>query len=142
MIGHRADAVFAAKLSDELRKIAAFAASMPVTAPRPTIPATVKPNRLAVGRLVELVAFELGLTVADLIGPCRVARLCRGRAAVCWLARVTTNRSLREIGRALGGRDHSTIAHALRHAKLLRAEDPAFHAVTSKLLCAVAELVE
>ena len=41
-----------------------------------------------------------------------------------WLA--TTPRSLPEIGRKFGGRDHTTVIHAVRKVEELVADDPAF----------------
>ena len=50
----------------------------------------------------------------DLIGPYRDANLVKARHIVMWLARRFTERSLPEIGRALGCRDHTTIMHGCR----------------------------
>jgi chromosomal replication initiator protein len=41
-----------------------------------------------------------------------------------WLAKQLTTRSLPDIGRRFGGRDHTTVLHAVRRIEALRAEDP------------------
>ncbi len=59
-----------------------------------------------------------GIGVFDLISPRREKRICHARQAVMVMARKYTTLSFPQIGRHLGGRDHSTIKHALdKHAK-------------------------
>jgi chromosomal replication initiator protein len=41
-----------------------------------------------------------------------------------YLAKSLTARSLPEIGRRFGGRDHTTVLHAIRKIESLLAEDP------------------
>jgi chromosomal replication initiator protein len=40
-----------------------------------------------------------------------------------WLAKQITTRSLPDIGRRFGGRDHTTVLHAVRRIESLKAED-------------------
>jgi len=42
-----------------------------------------------------------------------------------YLSKQLTTRSLPEIGRKFGGRDHTTVIHAVRKIEQLREEDPA-----------------
>ena len=42
-----------------------------------------------------------------------------------YLSKQLTSRSLPEIGRKFGGRDHTTVIHAVRKIEQLREEDPA-----------------
>ncbi len=42
-----------------------------------------------------------------------------------YLAKLLTSRSLPEIGRKFGGRDHTTVMHAVRKIEELKAADPA-----------------
>jgi chromosomal replication initiator protein len=44
-----------------------------------------------------------------------------------YLAKALTSRSLPEIGRKFGGRDHTTVMHAVRKVEELRATDPNFN---------------
>ncbi|HYI43685.1 MAG TPA: helix-turn-helix domain-containing protein [Sphingomicrobium sp.] len=56
---------------------------------------------------------------------CRRAREeARLRQVSMYLCRELTPRSLPEIGRFHGGRDHTTVIHAIRQTEKLRAEDP------------------
>ena len=41
-----------------------------------------------------------------------------------WIAKQITTRSLPDIGRRFGGRDHTTVLHAVRRIEALKAEDP------------------
>jgi chromosomal replication initiator protein len=54
-----------------------------------------------------------------------------------WIAKQITTRSLPDIGRRFGGRDHTTVLHAVRRIEELKAQDPALaadlEAITRKL---------
>ena len=54
-----------------------------------------------------------------------------------WLAKSLTTRSYPDIGRRFGGRDHTTVLHAVRQIDKLKAEDPGLaadvEALTRKL---------
>ena len=56
----------------------------------------------------------------------RSRRVARPRQVAMFLARTITERSLPEIGRRFGGRDHTTVLHACRRVAALCEEDPAF----------------
>ncbi|HEY2446303.1 MAG TPA: DnaA/Hda family protein [Rhizomicrobium sp.] len=56
----------------------------------------------------------------------RSRRVARPRQVAMFLAREITLRSLPEIGRRFGGRDHTTVLHACRRIAALCSEDPAF----------------
>jgi chromosomal replication initiator protein len=90
-----------------------------------------------VREVTELVAFEMGLSAEELIGDSRERRIARGRFAAVWLASTVCGRSLMGIGRALNGRDHSTIRNAISRAIEMRDSDPAFRQVTDKLATAI-----
>ncbi|WP_119035835.1 helix-turn-helix domain-containing protein [Hephaestia caeni] len=85
-----------------------------------------------VAEIVDRVGFEMGLRPIDIMSRRNFKALGRGRAAVSWIAREATLRSLPQIGRAMG-RDHSTVIHQLRRAEALRAADPAFRRLTDRL---------
>jgi len=59
-------------------------------------------------------AVRYGITVADLIGKARTRAACAPRFVAMRLARKLACHSLPEIGRAFGGRDHTTVLNALR----------------------------
>ena len=67
---------------------------------------------------------HFGLKQADLISETRTRAVARPRQAAMWLAKQLTTRSLPDIGRRFGGRDHTTVLHAVRRIEELRASDP------------------
>lgn len=83
--------------------------------------------------LVRLAALESGLTVATLVGQSRRQRDVRIRDAVALVAREQGGLTLKQIGRALGRRDHSTINTALKRAEARRGTDPAFRLLVERL---------
>lgn len=60
------------------------------------------------------VAEEWGVSVLDLDSARRSAEIVRPRQAAMYLCRKITGRTLPEIGRAFGDRDHTTVGHALK----------------------------
>jgi chromosomal replication initiator protein len=66
------------------------------------------------------------LEVKDFHSPQRARRVARPRQVAMYLARKLTTRSLPEIGRRFGGRDHTTVLHACRRIEALCGEDPLF----------------
>lgn len=66
------------------------------------------------------------LDVRDLHSPQRARRVARPRQVAMYLSRKLTTRSLPEIGRRFGGRDHTTVLHACRRIEALCEEDPLF----------------
>lgn len=80
--------------------------------------------RLTVDAIQRAVAAHYVLTKADLISPCRARWIARPRQVAMWLAKQLTARSLPDIGRRFGGRDHTTVLHAIRRIEALILEDP------------------
>jgi chromosomal replication initiator protein len=66
------------------------------------------------------------LEVRDFHSPQRARRVARPRQVAMYLARKLTTRSLPEIGRRFGGRDHTTVLHACRRVEALCNEDALF----------------
>jgi len=66
------------------------------------------------------------LDVRDFHSPQRARRVARPRQVAMYLARQLTTRSLPEIGRRFGGRDHTTVLHACRRVEALCNDDPVF----------------
>jgi len=63
------------------------------------------------------------LRLSDMIGPKRVRTLARPRQIAMYLAKNMTSRSLPEIGRRFGGRDHTTVMHGVKKIEELKATD-------------------
>jgi chromosomal replication initiator protein len=80
-------------------------------------------RRLDLDAIQTRVAEHYGLSVADLVGPGRARAVARPRQMAMYLSKTLTERSLPEIGRSLGGRDHTTVMHGVRRIEALRGTD-------------------
>lgn len=80
--------------------------------------------RVLVSEIRDAVAAEFSLRAADLTGSRRSVGIARPRQLAMHIAARLTSRSLAEIGRLFGGRDHSTVIHAVRRIEELLATDP------------------
>jgi chromosomal replication initiator protein len=81
-------------------------------------------KRVTVDEIQKAVADHFGLKQADLISEARARAVARPRQAAMWLTKQLTTRSLPDIGKRFGGRDHTTVIHAVRRIEALRAADP------------------
>jgi chromosomal replication initiator protein len=81
-------------------------------------------KRVTVDDIQKATAEHFGLKQADLISERRNRAIARPRQAAMWLAKQLTTRSLPDIGRRFGGRDHTTVLHAVRRIEELKAGDP------------------
>jgi chromosomal replication initiator protein len=70
-----------------------------------------------------VVAAYFTMKQEDLIGARRSRAVVRPRQAAMFLAKTLTTRSYPDIGRRFGGRDHTTVLHAVRVIEKLVAED-------------------
>lgn len=80
-------------------------------------------KRVTVDDIQKATAEHFGLKQADLISERRNRAIARPRQAAMWLAKQLTTRSLPDIGRRFGGRDHTTVLHAVRRIEELKAAD-------------------
>lgn len=85
-------------------------------------------------RVIGATARCHGLTPEDIVGPGRSRRVAHARAVAMYLARTLTAGSLEAIGRAFGGRDHTTVLHGVRVTEERRAGDPALAAEIDRLI--------
>ena len=81
-------------------------------------------KRITIDDIQKATSEHFGLKQVDLISERRNRSIARPRQAAMWLAKQLTTRSLPDIGRRFGGRDHTTVLHAVRRIEALRAEDP------------------
>jgi chromosomal replication initiator protein len=81
-------------------------------------------RKVTVDTIQKTVAEHYSLSQADLISERRARAVARPRQVAMWLAKQITTRSLPDIGRRFGGRDHTTVLHAVRRIESLKAEDP------------------
>ncbi|WP_428307312.1 helix-turn-helix domain-containing protein [Lacipirellula sp.] len=75
-------------------------------------------------QIIAVTARYFSITQAALTGPARRASLVEARNIAVYLARRLTSLSYADIGRGLGGRDHTTIMHAERRLAERITHDP------------------
>jgi chromosomal replication initiator protein len=80
-------------------------------------------RKLTIEEIQRKVAEHYNVRLSDLIGPKRLRTIARPRQVAMYLAKHLTPRSLPEIGRRFGGRDHTTIMHGIRKIEELMAID-------------------
>ena len=80
-------------------------------------------RKLTIEEIQRKVAEHYNIRLSDMIGPKRVRTIARPRQIAMYLAKQLTPRSLPEIGRRFGGRDHTTIMHGVRKIEELMATD-------------------
>ncbi len=73
-----------------------------------------EPKRVKIEDIQKLVASHYSVSRADLLSSRRTAAVVMPRQIAMYLAKALTLRSLPEIGRRFGGRDHTTVLHAVR----------------------------
>lgn len=79
-----------------------------------------------INRIIRIVAPRYYVTPFDIRSDRRTKDVVMPRQISMWLARYTTKYSLPEIGRRFGGRDHTTVMHAVRKIDRMMVADPAF----------------
>jgi hypothetical protein len=79
---------------------------------------------LRVATIQRVVACYFGITTAELCSQRRTKNVIRPRQIAMYLAKELTLRSLPDIGRRFGGRDHTTVLHAVRKIGKLIDVDP------------------
>jgi len=85
-------------------------------------------QRLTVDRIQRAVCDEFRVTLTDMVSKRRARAIARPRQVAMYLSKKMTKRSLPDIGRRFGGRDHTTVMHAVKRIDSLRLEDGAFNA--------------
>ena len=83
-----------------------------------------EPKRVKIEDIQRVVARQYNVSRADLLSSRRTANVVRPRQVAMYLAKTLTLRSLPEIGRRFGGRDHTTVLHAVRKIALDRSKSP------------------
>jgi len=82
-------------------------------------------KRLTVDEIQKAVATHFGVTAADICSKRRTQSVVRPRHVAMYLSKTMTTRSLPDIGRRFGGRDHSTVIHAVNKVtSMLESGDP------------------
>ena len=118
------------ELEMALNRIAAHAALLGGAITLPTTEAVlkdvlgVKERQITIEDIQRLVAAHYNIRPAELSSSRRAQSVVRPRHVAMYLAKQLTTRSLPEIGRKFGKRDHTTVIYAIRRIEELRRKDP------------------
>jgi chromosomal replication initiator protein len=85
---------------------------------------SVQNRQISVENIQKTVAEFYNIKVADMYSKRRPANIARPRQIAMYLAKELTQKSLPEIGELFGGRDHTTVLHAVRKLAKERVSNP------------------
>ena len=91
-------------------------------------------RRVTIEEIQRRVADHFKIRQAEMVSARRARAVARPRQIAMYLAKQLTPRSLPEIGRRFGGRDHTTVIHAVKQIEKLRAADSEIDADVRALL--------
>ena len=117
------------ELEGALNRIAAYATmqNRPIDLDFVTevLASTLRANqrRISIDEIQGKVADHYRIRKAEMTSARRAREVARPRQVAMYLSKQLTPRSLPEIGRRFGGRDHTTVIHAVRQIEKLRAQD-------------------
>ncbi|MFQ5623246.1 MAG: chromosomal replication initiator protein DnaA [Paracoccaceae bacterium] len=80
-------------------------------------------RKVTIEEIIRKVAEHYNLRLTDMLSPRRARSVARPRQVAMFLAKTLTSKSLPEIGRRFGGRDHTTVIHAVRKIEELKLTD-------------------
>ena len=83
-------------------------------------------RRVTIEEIQKRVAEHFNIRFTDMHSARRSRAVARPRQVAMYLAKHLTSRSLPEIGRKFGGRDHTTVMYAVQKVEELRQSDPGF----------------
>jgi chromosomal replication initiator protein len=92
-----------------------------------------RPARRSIDDVQAATCEAFGLSAEELCSPGRTQRVVWPRQVAMYLARELTDQTLPAIGRAFGGRDHTTVLHACKRTAERIAADPDAHKVVQDL---------
>ena len=84
-------------------------------------------KKVTIEEIQKKVAEHYNIRLTDMYSPRRSRSVARPRQVAMYLAKSITSRSLPEIGRKFGGRDHTTVMHAVRKIEELKTTDSIFN---------------
>ena len=82
-----------------------------------------EPRRVRIEDIQRIVARHYNVSKTELLSNRRTRSIVKPRQVAMYLAKVMTPRSLPEIGRRFGGRDHTTVLHAVRKIEGMSGDD-------------------
>ncbi|NOD65449.1 MULTISPECIES: chromosomal replication initiator protein DnaA [unclassified Ruegeria] len=80
-------------------------------------------RKISVEEIQRKVSEYYNIRLSDIIGPKRLRSYARPRQVAMYLCKQLTSRSLPEIGRRFGGRDHTTVMHGVKRIEELKLTD-------------------
>lgn len=80
-------------------------------------------RKITIEEIQRRVSEHYNIRLSEMIGPRRVRTIARPRQVAMFLAKQLTSRSLPEIGRRFGGRDHTTVMHGVKRIEELKTLD-------------------
>lgn len=80
-------------------------------------------RKVTIQEIQRKVCEHYNIRISDLVGPRRVRILVRPRQVAMYLSKQLTSRSLPEIGRQFGNRDHTTVIHGVKRIEELKVHD-------------------
>ncbi|QEW17847.1 Chromosomal replication initiator protein DnaA [Marinibacterium anthonyi] len=80
-------------------------------------------RKITIEEIQRKVSDYYNIRISDIVGPKRVRSFARPRQVAMYLCKQLTSRSLPEIGRRFGGRDHTTVMHGVRRIEELKLTD-------------------
>jgi len=83
-------------------------------------------RRVTIEEIQRKVAEHWNIRLTDMSSARRARAVARPRQVAMFLAKQLTSRSLPEIGRKFGNRDHTTVMHAVNRVGELMEQDPSF----------------
>jgi len=85
-----------------------------------------EPKRIKIDDILRIITKHFGVNRSELLSNRRNRSIVRPRQIGMYLAKNLTSRSLPEIGRRFGNRDHTTVLHAIRKIEQLMSDDMSF----------------
>ncbi|MEX0971464.1 MAG: chromosomal replication initiator protein DnaA [Paracoccaceae bacterium] len=80
-------------------------------------------RKVTIDEIIRKVAVHYNLRMTDLLSARRARSVARPRQIAMYLSKTLTSKSLPEIGRRIGGRDHTTVIHAVKKIEELQMSD-------------------
>jgi chromosomal replication initiator protein len=80
-------------------------------------------RKITIEEIQRKVSEHYNIRISDIVGPKRLRAFARPRQVAMYLSKTLTTRSLPEIGRRFGGRDHTTVMHGVRRIEELKGKD-------------------
>lgn len=120
---------------------ALFSSWMPAWPIMSASAAPLLPSRDPLDDIIKVVARSEGVMVADILGPSRSKAITHARHRAMYLAKEITQKSLPDLGRRFGARDHTAVLHGVLKIESWRESDPRVRAEIERLFVETAKVI-